>query len=363
MANPAILDLNTLVQAGIDPKTGLPLKVSNDLACGLKDNVLAQLSIVDRQDAINRYVWFNLPEGLNSELIERILYYKGQGALFYMESDQKFYFLPYALDGTIDVYGRFMGITPLPFTGSTSNSKEDKVKPWITGLTKKPRYEVSLPEELTPEYILDSCVLLSDYSKGLAQTITPRSSINSPLLGVMAECIPFMRTALQNSTGVEGMKVDNEDEQSNVKTASLAIQRAALNGEKWIPIIGKMEFQQLTATPTAKSEEFLLTMQGLDNYRLSLYGMDNGGLFQKRSHMLEAEQRMNSTNSGIIMQDGLKNRLDFCNIVNSIYGTAITCEINETLTNVDTNLDGVLGPAPIPQTKEEVKEEGEETNE
>ena len=81
--------------------------------------------------------------------------------------------------------------------------------------------------------------------------------------------------------------------------------------------------------------------------------------------MLEAEQRMNSTNSGIIMQDGLKNRLDFCNIVNSIYGTAITCEINETLTNVDTNLDGVLGQAPIPQTgeevKEEVKEEGEET--
>ena len=48
MANPAILDLNTLVQAGIDPKTGLPLKVSNGLACGLKDNVLAQLSIVDR---------------------------------------------------------------------------------------------------------------------------------------------------------------------------------------------------------------------------------------------------------------------------------------------------------------------------
>ena len=112
----------------------------------------------------------------------------------------------------------------------------------------------------------------------------------------------------------------------------------------------------MTATPTAKSEEFLLTMQGLDNYRLSLYGMDNGGLFQKRSHMLEAEQRMNSTNSGIIMQDGLKNRLDFCNIVNSIYGTAITCEINETLTNVD----GVLGQAPIPQTGEEVNAMGEE---
>ena len=51
-----------------------------------------------------------------------------------------------------------------------------------------------------------------------------------------------MRTALQNSTGIAGMKVGNEDEQSNVAAASLAIQRAALNGEKWIPIIGSVEF-------------------------------------------------------------------------------------------------------------------------
>ena len=343
MGKPAIFDLQTLIQAGIDPKTGLPIKVTGAKPCGLKDNILAQLSIVDRQDAINRYVWFNLPEGLNSELIERILYYKGQAALFYMDTEEKFYFLPYALDGTIDVYGRYTGITPLPFTGSASSTEKDKVKPWITGLNRKPRYEVVLPGELSYDDIVNSCVLLSDYSKGLSQTIVARSSINSPLLEVMADCIPFMRTALQNSTGIDGMKVENEDEESNVKAASLAIQKAALNGEKWVPIIGKMEFQQLTSTPTAKSEEFLLTMQGLDNYRLSLYGMDNGGLFQKKSHMLEAEQRMNSTNSGIIMQDGLKNRLDFCNIVNSIFGTTITCEINETLTNVDTNLTGVIG--------------------
>ena len=75
--------------------------------------------------------------------------------------------------------------------------------------------------------------------------------------------------------------------------------------------------------------------------------------------MLEAEQRMNSTNSGIIMQDGLKNRLDFCNIVNSIYGTAITCEINETLTNEPSSLCS-LAPTGE-EVKEEVKEEGEET--
>ena len=342
---PAIYDINTLMQAGINPKTGLPIKFDGNLPCNLQNAILKQLRVIDEQDAVNRYVWFNLPTGINAGLIERILFYKGQGCLFYMESDNKFYFLPYALDGSIDVYGRYTGITPLPFNGSVKASDE-KEKPWIVGLKKKPIYDVLLPEEINQDILYDGCVLLSDYSKQISQTVLPRQMLNDPLLSVMSECIPYMRTALQNSTGISGMKVGNEDEQSNVAAASLAIQRAALNGEKWVPIIGSVEFQELTNTPTAKSEEFLLTLQALDNYRLSLYGMDNGGLFQKKSHMLEAEQKMNTGNSGIILQDGLKQRLDFCDIANSIWGTSIYCEINETINGMDTNMDGKLGYSP-----------------
>ena len=54
---------------------------------------------------------------MDGQLLERILYYRGQGAFFYMESLEKFFFLPFALDGEIDVYGRYTGITPLPFNG------------------------------------------------------------------------------------------------------------------------------------------------------------------------------------------------------------------------------------------------------
>ena len=334
---PKMVPLDLYIQAGIDPKTGLPLKCSGSVPSELVNNVKRQLNIVDLQDALNRYTWYNLPKGLTGNLIERILYYKGQGALFYMESNETFYFLPFALDGSIDVYGRFTGITFLPFNGATSDGEE---KPWIQGFKKTPRYEVMTdPEEATVENVMDSCVILRDYSQQISQTILPRSTVNESILNVMAECIPLMRTALINSTGVNGMKVSNEDEQSNVKAASLAIQRAALNGEKWIPMVGQVEFQELVNGPTAKAEEFLLSMQALDNYRLSLYGLDNGGLFQKRSHMLEAEQRMNNGNSGIILQDGLYQRQEFCDIVNSWFGLSIYCEISETVNNIDVNGD------------------------
>ena len=358
---PKMVPLDLYIQAGIDPKTGLPLKCSGSVPSELVNNVKRQLNIVDLQDALNRYTWYNLPKGLTGNLIERILYYKGQGALFYMESNETFYFLPFALDGSIDVYGRFTGITFLPFNGATSDGEE---KPWIQGFKKTPRYEVMTdPEEATVENVLDSCVILRDYSQQISQTILPRSTVNDSILNVMAECIPLMRTALVNSTGINGMKVSNEDEQSNVKAASLAIQKAALNGEKWIPIVGQVEFQELVSGPTSKAEEFLLAMQSLDNYRLSLYGLDNGGLFQKRSHMLEAEQRMNNGNSGIILQDGLYQRQEFCDIVNSWFGLSIYCEISETVNNIDVNGDMLVDGSSQEPMQPTVATESEAENE
>lgn len=363
MANNAkMTDVNLLIQAGIDPKTGLPYRMTNNVKANLKPEIRKALRIVDEQDAINRYVWHNLPKGLSSHLMERILYYKGQAAFFYMPSEEKFYFLPYTLDGNIDVYGRFTSITPLPFNGSTTAEKDQKA--WITGLTRKPQYEVLLPDELTIDDFEDSCVLLHDYSQQISQTNIPRQLINEPVLDIMSDCIPFMRTALVNSTGVSGIRVNGQEGAANVLAASRAIDCAALTGEKYIPIVDAIDMQDLTGSSVARSEEFLLSMQALDNFRLSLYGLDNGGLFQKKSHMLEAEQRMNSSNIGLILQDGLTNRQEFCNIINSIWGLGVWCEVSETITNADTDGNGILyddtieeNYAPAASNVEETQEE------
>lgn len=345
--NSRLPDLSTFIEAGINPKTGLPVRMGE---CGaeLKANIKKLLRIMDEQDAINRFVWYNLPIGLNSQLIERILYYKGQGALFFESATERFYFLPYALDGSIDVYGRFMGVRPLPFNGSLNVQEDDKKKvdakyQWLNIKKLKPQYDILLDEERTADIFENSCVLLSDYSKQISQTNISRQILQDPLLDVMADCIPFMRTALLNSTGVQGMRVDGQEAASNVYAASKSINDAALVGEKYVPIVGPVEFQDLTDGNVGKSEEFLLAMQSLDNFRLSLYGLENGGLFQKKSHMLEAEQSMNNGNTGIILQDSLALRQRFCDIVNSIWKLNIWVEASETIMNIDRNMDGQIG--------------------
>lgn len=340
--NAGIFDVKTLIAAGINPVTGLPLKLDSGTNEGFKPHNLKLLRIIDEQDAINRYKWYNLPNGLNQHLLERVLYYRGQGMFFYSDELDQFFFLPYTLDGSIDVYGRFVDVHPVPFNGTVEESKKNTKKAlrdWLTGARRHVVYDILL-EEPTDEQLLNSCVLLSDYSKQEAQTNIARNVLNGPLLDVMADCIPFMRTALLAGTGVEGVRVNTEDESSNVEAASRSIDRAALTGRKYIPITAALEFQEMTGAPLSKSEEFLLAMQGLDNYRLSTYGIKNGGLFQKKAHMLQEEQDQAGI-SNSAMQDGLTNRQHFCDIINSIWGLGVWCEISEPQIEADYNGDGL----------------------
>lgn len=336
--NAKIIDVKTMLQAGIDPKTRLPLKVVGGEDCYLKEQIKQEIRKNDRQIAINRYKWTGLPKGLTSDLIERVLYYKGQGAFFYMEANDTFYFLPYALDGTIDVYGRYTGITPLPFAGGTT-SADGKEKPWIDGLHREPIYEPIIEEVQIDDY-LNKCVLIKDYSHGIAQTIIPMCDLQEGIIDTIAECIPYANTALANATGLLGMRVNNPDEQANVQNANHQVKDAALNGKRYIPLVGQVDFQELAAGEVAKVEEFLMAMQAFDNFRVSNYGIDNGGLFQKKAHMLEAEQEMNAGNVGLVLNDGLLLRQWGAICANSVWGTNIWCEASECVVGIDKNMDG-----------------------
>ena len=74
------------------------------------------LRLVDEQ-----YTFYNLPADITSQELERMLYYKGQLCFFYDKDLEEFYFMPYALDGTIDFYGRYNTIHPVPMTSGTAS--------------------------------------------------------------------------------------------------------------------------------------------------------------------------------------------------------------------------------------------------
>lgn len=274
MANkPHMTDPSLALAAGFDPKTGLPKKY-NDNPSQLKEGVRRLIRIQDEQDAVNRYTWYNLPDITGQEL-ERMLYYKGQICMFYNEALDKYFYLPFAPEGGIDVYGKPMGVHPVPL-GSTNANDDGRVRElasWLSGIHLDVLYDIPKLEEMAfvdeagnlsfnfnPANLSTKTAILRDYIPQISQTIIPRQQLNDALIDVESDCIPFLRTALLNATGISGVRISDAGEAPGIWAASQAMNAAALNGLKYIPITGTLEFQTLTEGSVAKAEEFLLTM-------------------------------------------------------------------------------------------------------
>ena len=343
--------INTYEKAGICPPYPRKLvkAIANNDGCDckidLKTAIKRQLRIIDEEDAVGRYVAYNIPCDLSSLELERLLYYRSQLCCFFFKEIGEWQFMPYTLMDELDYFGRYKYVKPIPVFDATEKSSDTVKKNYARQSALLSTYKLRVLYDVPTEPLdpnEDYCVLLCDYTKQLSETLIPRQQLQDPLLDVMADCIPFMRTALLNSTGVQGMRVSSEDEQSNVKAASKSLDRAALSGDKWIPIVGALEFQDLTSAGVARGEEFLMAMQSLDNFRLSTYGLQNGGLFEKKQYQNTAQTALNGNGAvGSPLQNGLLIRQRFCDILNSISGAGMSYEISEQAAGTDLNMDGL----------------------
>lgn len=345
MGKPTLPDASTLSALGLSADCKRPLIYSP-----YKEAFVKQLRIMDEQQFLARYKWEHLPPGLNENLMERILYYRGRAMFFYVEQENKFYFLPFTFSKSIDVYGRFRECTPLPFTGSSTTDEANKGI--LSEEKREPLYDFQL-ENMTWKDYTGKCVICYDYSQQLSQTILPRQQLNETIIDYEADMLPYMHTALMNATGVTGMRVNSDDEQAQVKVASLGVQNAALNGMKWLALTGRVDFQDLGQASASNAQEYLLAMQSMDNFRQMGMGLGDGTLFQTRSHMLQTQADMAIGRVDGIYQDGLNRRQEFCNLVNSLFGLGIWCDVSEQATGYDQNMDGLVGDETQPEVNEQ----------
>ena len=330
---PAIYDIATLIQAGIDPKTRLPLKLGKMSQADkeLKFNARRLFRIVDEQRAVNKYKWYNLPEGISSQELERLLYYKYSLCFFYFNELDQFFFMPYALDGTIDFYGRFNTIHPVPMTSGAEREEQSKQYKDKLALLSTKKLNVVKDvivdsSKITEDLLTNSAVILRDYTNQLGQMGEPRYLLNDHLIEMEAECLPFLRTNLIISSGIQAIRVPDADAAEEVNAVSKQMYDAAMNGNPYVAITDAVEFQELQPGTLQKSSEYFLALQSIDNLLLATHGIDNSGVYEKKSHILESENQVNYSVSAYVKTDGLEQRRHFCDIVNSIWGTMIYVE-------------------------------------
>lgn len=297
----------------------------------LKDQMRMILRIMDEQDAIGRYKWGNLPKNFRmiSDEIERLVYIKGNLILFKFKETDEFMVMPYT-GVNIDYNGRFTTVTPVPISNEDGYTLAKEIRNQLENLKLKVFYTIPSKEEIDKHGEYGIAVIIKDYPNQINnQKIIPRYMLNDPMLDMEAEIFPMARTARIHSTGVKGMEVNDEDEAQNVTDANVHIFEAALSGDTYVPIQKKPNTNDLTDGNVAKSEEWMLSLQSMENFRLGTYGIQNNGLFEKKAHVLEGEQDINAGPTNSRMQRGLNIRKNACDIANAVWGLNMTCEISQ----------------------------------
>ena len=346
---PTLPDFRTFFEAGIDPKTKLPTKMLMGQDFNLRNDTIKLLEVIDRQDYVNRGVWYNLPDNIDSQELERLMYIKGQLAFFYMEETDEFYFMPFALDGGLDFYQRYKTIHPVPMSEMTDDASPEekaafkKLRTMLSMVKKDAIYKLVDDETVIErDLIRTGCVILRDYTPGINQTLIPRMILQKPLIEQEADFFCYTRTAGLIALGIKAMRVNDADQENEVDKAAQKYKEMAQKGIPWTGITSTVEFQDLATSTGVKPDEFLMVLQSVDNLRLRALGIDNGGLFQKKAQELEEQAALNGGPIGLEAQDYVTRRQQFCLIANAIFGTAMWYEPSENILMADRNMDGAI---------------------
>lgn len=293
----------------------------------------------NRIETLERYMWLNVPFGLTQDIIERVLFFRGKGVFYFNDEVDKFQFLPFTLNGTIDEYGRYIRCNTLPFTGVDEEEKGSKNK-------KKERrliyenldivYDLPYNAEMMKMVKEKKTVgiILNDNSLGLTQQPIIRSNYVKPILHLMSTLMQIINTAMYGCADHSLIQVENESEIASINTQINAINFDILKGRRFTPIAGTLPIQPLKTSNTANLEGLFNTFNSLSNFLKSITGIANPGVFDKKAHLLQEEQQLNGSNADDIYYNGLRLRQEFCMMIQAYYNYPIWCESKRGMSGV-----------------------------
>lgn len=331
------------LEAGVNPVA---------VKMGIREDVTTALEKRELQQFVNRYKWTNLPKGLDPLLIERILYFRGRLVVFQMEG--VFYSLPFALNGSIDVYGRYMGVTPLTFNGSihTTDKGEQYMGDgeFLDGRILKPCYDTVKAQE-EPENF--DAVILNDYTQGISEFIIPRYQLNKIFQSELANIVVLIRHNLISSARVFTVRVNDEGQKEAVLQEFDDFEDDVLeHGKRIFAVTAATKLEEILRDKTLETQDYWECYVSLDNLRENLIGIENTGIFKKKERQLRGEVELEAATANLVYDDGLFNRQLFCERFNYIFGTEIWCEKSDTISGVEVHEDYVGEEEEKPEVEE-----------
>lgn len=304
-----------------------------------------------REQAYKQYInviqFDGLPWGYTSQDIGRMQLLRGNVAFSFDKNSadedwkdikdfnpKRYNILPYVLKNVdktqspIDEDGTFKWICPVPFLGPIEENKKFSRLKYLDDQPKRVIKDIPFVsnKEQAQEIIKNGAVILYERTPFLAETNLPFpvTEINA-FIDLRIEGLQLARKSAFNSVAPTWLAMQKSDADS-FNNLMDDLDEFILYGPKYLAISSATEvFEGALPQGSVAGIEQLAYSDAWKNLMDSCIGIDNQGPVQKRAQMLNAELALENMPTKFPLLDRWYNAIQWCNIVNAIWGLEMTC--------------------------------------
>lgn len=262
----------------------------------------------DFNQCVSRYVWDNLPNGLTSWNLERMLYFRG--TLCGFKVGGKVYILPYTATGELNPYGFPVEVTPITFNGRGEVGKNDL-------FNEDFKLNVDINGDDTDNY---SAVLLYDALPYNTSGQSPsRYFMNQIIINEI--CETFARININVVVSNKKILIECKDaKQAAVIRAELAM--AFASDCPFGVITSPLDSNNIQSTSDFNADDLFNTIKNYDAIRCFMNGIASKGFgAEKKERLVTGELAGAEENTDLILDMGYDLRKLFCDLCNKKFGT------------------------------------------
>lgn len=293
---------------------------TNDYAIGMSKFFLMK----ELKEYVSRFEWKNLPPGVNANILETMLYYKGQLAFFKVA--EHYYILPFVYTGPINHYGVQEKLIPISFNGTVEDD--------INNITKFAGEKIAYVYEKADmdDPVEDVAVVLRAGSGMFLSYSIPPVLITEQIRAKLVENLILIRNNLILSQPIKYINVMNEAAAKSIQLQVDTMLNDILNGNVVQTIVGNLTLEDInTEVSKLVPQQLWQSLESLNSLRLDYLGILNNGVFEKRERFLTDEIAGKQATARLLLQDDLNNRKIFCKLVNKVFGLNVSVDINKDL--------------------------------
>lgn len=274
-----------------------------------KQKYIKLWSNYDLNQCVARYIWEDLPNGLDSWNLERMLYYRTTLAGFELGGQQ--YIFPYVTQGELSVYGFPTKLKPITFNGRELSGKNDSfIDDYV------------IPVDLTGTMGREGAVLLYDNIPYMPNGVgVSRFFLNQIIIKEMADV--FARVNINVVVSNKKIILEIQDpKQAEIVRDEL---NTAFGSDSPFAIISSpLKSNPIQNSNDYNADDLFNTIKNYDAIRCFMSGIASKNFgTEKKERLVSGELAGNEEEISLILDMGLELRRDFADKMNKKFGTNI----------------------------------------